>query len=163
MSLYDRIFGRDASGVDAPELDAEQVRLIQMSFQKLSPNAAYAAQKFYQRLFEIAPEVRPLFAGEPGTAAMDPQGRKLMAALGMIVMNLGTLGTVIPVARQMAVRHVNYGVKAEHYSQVGAALLWTLEDTFGNEFTPAHRIAWERAYTALSNVMIEAAYPEDTS
>ena len=39
----------------------EQVMLVQESFKKVQPIAMQAADLFYGRLFEIAPEVRKLF------------------------------------------------------------------------------------------------------
>lgn len=38
-----------------------QIALVQSSFAKVVPIADTAAKLFYDRLFEIAPEVRPLF------------------------------------------------------------------------------------------------------
>jgi nitric oxide dioxygenase len=58
----------------------------------------------------------------------------------------------------LAKRHVEYGVKAEDYSPVGAALLWTLEQRLGKEWTPQLAEAWGAAYALLSNYMIGEAY-----
>ena len=65
----------------------------------------------------------------------------------------------VPVAQQLAVRHVDYGVKAEDYESVGASLIRTLEKGLGDGFTPEVKDAWVGAYTVLSGVMIDAAYP----
>jgi len=78
------------------------------------------AALFYGRLFEIAPEVKPLLRG-----GMTEQGCKLMATLGVVVNSLGNLEAVLPAANALAKRHVDYGVKAADYTPVGAALLWT--------------------------------------
>jgi hemoglobin-like flavoprotein len=90
---------------------------------------------------------------------MEEQGRKLMAAIAMVVNNLGELQAVIPAVQDLAKRHVAYGVRPEHYAVVGAALLWTLEQGLGDAFTSEIRAAWASAYGALSEVMIAAAYP----
>lgn len=131
-----------------------QVTLVQTSFEKVAPIAAQAATLFYGRLFQTAPEVRPLFKG-----AMDQQGRKLMATLGTVVRSLDRLDAVLPAARALAVRHVDYGVRPDHYAPVGAALLWTLEQGLGAGFTPETAEAWRAAYDMLSTEMIGAAYP----
>ena len=109
---------------------------------------------FYARLFETAPETRALFRGD-----IDTQGQKLMSALATVVNSLVDFEAIVSVARDLAKRHVAYGVTPEHYALVGAALLWTLEQGLGDEFTPALRAAWEAAYGALSEVMIASAYP----
>ena len=133
----------------------QQVALVQASFAKVAPIAEQAAALFYGRLFETAPETRGLFHGD-----MTLQGQKLMGAITTVVTNLDNLGAVVPVAQELAKRHVGYGVRAEHYAPVGAALLWTLGQGLGSDFTPDVSAAWAEAYGALSGVMIAAAYPE---
>ena len=130
-----------------------QIDLVQSSFAKVVPIAEAAAGLFYGRLFEIAPEVKPLFGGD-----MKEQGRKLMTTLGVVVNNLKNPDVIVPAAKALAVKHVGYGVTAEHYAPVGAALVWTLEQGLGNDFTPETRDAWIAAYTLLSGVMIDEAY-----
>jgi hemoglobin-like flavoprotein len=134
----------------------EQIADIQSSFAKVAPIAPAAAALFYDRLFTIAPEVKPLFKGD-----IAEQGNKLMATLAAVVNGLRTLDIVVPVAQALAVRHVAYGVKPEHYAPVGAALIWTLEQGLKADFTPKVREAWVAAYNTLSSAMIAAAYPAE--
>jgi nitric oxide dioxygenase len=131
----------------------QQVALVQASFDKVSPIAEQAAALFYGRLFETAPETRALFTGD-----MTAQGQKLMAAISTVVANLDDLGVIVPVAEALAKRHVGYGVRAEHYAPVGAALLWTLERGLGDDFSADVGAAWAAAYTTLSDVMVAATY-----
>ncbi|WP_417669513.1 globin family protein [Roseibium sp.] len=131
----------------------DQIQLVQTSFAKVAPIAEDAAALFYGQLFEIAPEVKPLFKSD-----LSEQGRKLMTTLGVVVNGLTNLEAVLPAARALAVKHVDYGVKAEHYTPVGEALIWTLEKGLGEAFTEETKTAWIAAYTALSGVMIDAAY-----
>jgi hemoglobin-like flavoprotein len=131
----------------------DQVKAIQDSFAKVVPVSEQAAAVFYGRLFEIAPEVRPLFRGD-----IEEQGRKLMAMLAAVVNGLGNLETILPAASALAKRHIDYGVKAADYAPVGAALLWTLQRGLGAEWTPEIAAAWTEAYTVLSGFMISEAY-----
>ena len=131
----------------------DQIALVQDSFKKVVPIADAAADLFYGRLFEIAPEVKPMFRGD-----IKEQGRKLMATLGVVVTGLTKLETVLPAASALAKKHVDYGVKAEHYTPVGAALLWTLEKGLGDVWTPDLADAWGTAYGTLSGFMIAEAY-----
>jgi nitric oxide dioxygenase len=131
----------------------DQIDLIQASFEKVAPHAETAASMFYGRLFEIAPIVKPLFKGD-----MKEQGRKLMATLGVVVGSLNNLDAIVPVAKSLALKHVSYGVKADHYQPVGEALIWTLQEALGEGFNDDTRGAWLAAYTILSRVMIEEAY-----
>jgi nitric oxide dioxygenase len=131
----------------------DQVKAIQDSFANVIPIADQAAALFYGRLFEIVPEVKPLFHGD-----MIEQGRKLMATLATVVNSLDNLEAVLPAASALAKRHVEYGVKAADYAPVGDALLWTLEKGLGDQWTPALAAAWGEAYKTLSEFMIAEAY-----
>ena len=131
----------------------DQVALVQQSFAKVEPIAEAAAVMFYDRLFEIAPAVKPMFPAD-----MAEQRRKLMATLAIVVNGLGDLPSILPAASALATRHVSYGAKAEHYPVVGAALLWTLEKGLGDDWTPEVADAWTTAYGTLSGFMIMQAY-----
>ncbi|MGM4929058.1 globin family protein [Tardiphaga sp. 619_E2_N8_5] len=134
-------------------MNASDVALVQDSFKKVAPISDVAAELFYGRLFEVAPQVKPMFRGD-----MKEQGRKLMATLGVVVTGLTRLETVLPSASALAKQHVAYGVKAEHYPIVGGALLWTLEKGLGDAWTPELAAAWTAAYGTLSGYMISEAY-----
>ena len=131
----------------------DQVKLIQDSFAKVAPISEQAAVLFYDRLFEIAPQVKAMFPDE-----MTEQRRKLMMMLAAVVNGLGNLESILPAASALAKRHVGYGAKAEHYPVVGAALLWTLEQGLGDGWTPELSEAWNTAYGTLSGYMISEAY-----
>ena len=131
----------------------DQVKLVQESFAKVAPISGKAAELFYGRLFEIAPQVRAMFPDD-----MKEQRKKLMATLAVVVGGLTNLEAVLPAASALAKRHVSYGAKAEHYPVVGGALLWTLEKGLGDAWTPEVSEAWIAAYGTLSGYMIEEAY-----
>jgi hemoglobin-like flavoprotein len=129
----------------------QQIDLVQKSFQKIVPIAGTAADLFYDRLFEIAPETRSLFPAD-----LAGQKKKLMAMLGTAVTNLHQLDTIFPAVKALGERHQGYGVTAEQYAPVGAALLWTLEQGLGADFTSETKAAWTEAYTALAGIMTNA-------
>lgn len=130
-----------------------QIAAVQTSFAKVVPIKDQAAALFYERLFTIDPPTRSLFKGD-----VAEQGKKLMAALAMVVAGLDRLETILPAVREMARRHVDYGVEDRHYDSVGAALLWTLEQGLGDGFTPETRTAWATAYATLADTMKAAAH-----
>lgn len=130
----------------------EAVALIESSFDKVKPIAPQAAELFYGKLFDLDPSLRPLFKGD-----MAEQGRKLMATLGFVVAGLRTPEKILGAVADLGRRHVGYGVQDSHYDTVGAALLWTLEQGLGPDFTPATKTAWTEAYTLLASVMKNAA------
>ncbi|KAJ54417.1 hemin receptor [Actibacterium mucosum KCTC 23349] len=136
-------------------MNETQITLIQDSFAKVVPIKDTAAELFYADLFETAPAVKPYFANSD----MKEQGTKLMATLGVVVNGLRDLDAIVPVAQQLAVKHVDYGVKPGDYDSVGASLLRTLEKGLGDAWTPEVKEAWVTAYTTLAGVMKDAAYP----
>ena len=130
----------------------EQVRLVQSSMQKVLFISEIAAELFYRRLFELDPALRSLFHDD-----MKEQGQKLIQMLHTVVDGLGQLDTILPEVEALARRHVVYGVQAQHYDTVGAALLWTLEQGLGNGFTAEVRAAWTEAYILLAGAMQKAS------
>ena len=129
-----------------------QKKLVQTTFATIAPIADDAALLFYQRLFEIAPELRPMFRGD-----MSEQRRKLMQMLTAAVKGLDRLEQLVPVVEDLGRRHVHYGVEDKHYDTVGAALLWTLEMGLGAAFTPEVKEAWATVYGVLASTMKRGA------
>jgi nitric oxide dioxygenase len=129
-----------------------QIKLVQSSFAQVAPIAATAADLFYGRLFEIAPQVRAMFPED-----LREQKKKLMAMLGTVVAGLNNIDTLMPAVQALGRRHGGYGVTARHYASVGSALLWTLEKGLGEAFTPEVKDAWATAYIVLSTTMMNAA------
>ncbi len=126
----------------------EQGKLVRESFWKILPITGVAAGLFYDRLFEISPEVRPLFPDD-----LVAQKRKLMAMLAVAITNLHQVDKIAPAVEDLGRRNVAYGVTANHFESVGAALLWTLEEGLGAEFTPPVKAAWTEACKILAGVM----------
>jgi nitric oxide dioxygenase len=131
----------------------QQINDVRRTWAMVAPIADQAAILFYDRLFEIAPDTRPLFR----RTDMAAQRATLMGTLALVVKGLDKLEQLVPVVENLGRRHAGYGVIAEHYASVGAALLWTLEQGLGPEFTPEVRDAWATAYGILAGVMQDAA------
>lgn len=132
-------------------LTRRQIDLVQGSFAKVLPITGLAAEAFYNRLFELAPETRALFRHDMGD-----QGRKLFLTLAAVVDSLDRLDHILPAVGALAVRHVGYGVRDEHYAVVGAALVDMLASVLGEDFDEEAASAWTWAYTVLSDCMLAA-------
>ena len=170
MSFFKKLFGgkkepaptKTKTMPEHPEdhpLTLEQKTLVQDSWEKVKPISETAAELFYGKLFELDPDVKPLFANSD----MKEQGTKLMVMIGTAVKGLDTIGELVPAVQKLGERHVGYGVKAEHYDTVGAALLDTLAKGLGDDFTPEAKEAWTITYTTLATVMKEASYGKEDS
>lgn len=128
-----------------------QIELVQASFDSVKANADAAADLFYDRLFSVTPELRAMFPAD-----MTEQKKKLMDMLQVAIDNLHRVDVVMPDIKEMGRRHKDYGVDVSQYALVGGALLWTLEQALGPEFTPEVKTAWTEIYTTLAGVMTSA-------
>ncbi|MAT50489.1 MAG: hemin receptor [Porticoccaceae bacterium] len=133
-------------------MNEETIVTVQSTFSKVAPISEQAAALFYGRLFELDPSLKPLFKGD-----MREQGIKLMKMLAIAVNSLRDPDTLIPAVENLGVRHIDYGVEDSHYDTVGAALLWTLGQGLGDDFTPDVEAAWTEVYGTLASVMKTAA------
>jgi hemoglobin-like flavoprotein len=129
-------------------MNPQQIAAVRNTFALLVPQADHVARLFYARLFELDPQLRPLFKAD-----MTEQRGKLMSMLAAGVSGLDRLDTLGPVLQQLGARHATYGVRDAHYGSVGAALLDTLARGLGDTFTADTRDAWAEAYTLIAGTM----------
>jgi hemoglobin-like flavoprotein len=106
-------------------MTSDQIRLVQESCAKVVPIADTAADLFYNKLFEDAPQLRSLFLD------IADQKKKLVVMLDVAVAGLSDVGSLIPVVESLGQRHARYGVKEADYGTVADALLWTRSATRG--------------------------------
>ena len=132
-----------------------ELYLVQSSWEKVRPISAQAAEMFYGRLFDSAPELKALFKGD-----MQQQGQRLMDMINTAVTALERWDRLLPALRDLGKRHAGYGVKDADYDTVAAALLWTLEQGLGDAFTDEVRDAWISTYSVLADTMKAAAAAE---
>lgn len=137
-------------------MNKNQIQLVQDSFEQVKPIAGVAANLFYDRLFALDGNLRPLFKSD-----LSEQKHNLMTTLSFAVAALNKPEQILPAVRQLGARHVGYGVAAQHYQTVGAALLWTLAQGLGDQFTPEVEEAWTAVYTVLAQTMQEGANGHD--
>ncbi|HET9823879.1 MAG TPA: globin family protein [Chitinophagaceae bacterium] len=130
-----------------------QINLIRASWAKASSmNTVVVGDLFYGKIFEIAPAARDMFKG-----SMAEQSRKVFSMLNYVISKLDRLDDIIGEVEKLARRHTNYGVREEHYSVVGDALLWTLEQGLGDQWNDELKQAWAECYSILATAMINAA------
>lgn len=134
----------------AVELRPEEIELMRESFARLveAGGEAESARHFYARLFELAPETRPLFRTD-----ISEQGMRFMRTLRVILDHLGDPERLAPYVRQLAIGHALYGVRPEHFAPMGEALIDTMRAILGDELSDAAAAAWRRAYAELAAEM----------
>jgi hemoglobin-like flavoprotein len=132
-------------------MNARTIELLAASFARVCANKDDAATIFYARLFMTAPELRPLFKAD-----IESQKQKLLSSLAQIV-DFYRIG-VDPESylAHLGRGHHGYGVRRAHFDAVGDALVFTLAQVLGQEFSPEIRAAWVSAYAEVSAVMMRA-------
>lgn len=126
-----------------------QIVLVEQSYAEVKPIADVAAKLFYQRLFEIAPHVQPLFKGD-----IQEQGRKLMSVLTTAISLLRHPERLQHALEELGRRHRGYGVSSDQFVPVGQALIWTLEQGLQDRFTAERRDAWLALYEVVTQTML---------
>lgn len=125
---------------------------VQRTFNLIAPIADDAAALFYSKLFELDPSLKSMFKSD-----MTDQRKKLMQILGVAVSSLNNLDAIVPAVQDLGRRHVQYGVRPQHYNTVAEAILWMLAQTLGATFTAEIKQSWTEVYTVLADTMIAAA------
>ena len=133
-------------------MDSSTIQLVQNSWKQVEAIGPQAAALFYQNLFESDPTLKPLFKGD-----LTAQGKKLIEMISTAVNKLTGFNVLVPVLQNLGKRHSGYGVQDAHYDTVGAALLKTLGQGLGDEFTPDVQTAWTNVYVTMADVMKAAA------
>ena len=131
--------------------DAE-IRLVKQSWRTLRAiDPAIVGDLFYSKLFMANPSLRNMFPKK-----MNDQYNKLMEMLSVIIARLDRMEELNEDIAAMARRHVQYGVRPAHYKLVGNALLWTLRQGLGQDWTLEVEQAWTKCYSNLADTMMRA-------
>jgi hemoglobin-like flavoprotein len=133
-------------------MNARQRALVKSTFEELRPIPKGAGLRFYGRLFELDPELRPLFGDN-----LENQAAMFVTVLSVAVLGLVEQGFVPTSVRELGARHERYGVEEPSYATFGEALLWTLGQLLGERFTLEVREAWSEAYETLAAAMKQSA------
>lgn len=130
----------------------DEIELVKASWAKVVPISNVAAELFYDKLFEIDPELKSMFP-----ESLEEQGKKLMMMINTAVYGLDSLEQIVPAVKALGQRHADYGVIDAHYDTVGEALIWTLDQGLGDGFTDDVKNAWLTTYTLLADSMKKGA------
>lgn len=133
------------------------IQLLETSFAKIKEREIEFSASFYNKLFTVHPELKPLFANVELTA----QEEKLMASLAIIIENLRNPNQLTLALKSLGAYHHEVGTIPEHYPFVGQALLETFAEYIGDEWTKETEQAWLDAYNLISQIMLEGAKNPD--
>ncbi|MEJ2409913.1 MAG: globin domain-containing protein [Novosphingobium sp.] len=145
----------------AAPLSEQTIAIVKATAPALQAQGVAITTRMYERLFTNK-NVKAMF--DQAAQASGEQPRRLAAAILAYAQNVDKLQNLDAPVRRMVERHVETGVKAEHYPLVAEALLPAIRDVLGEEAaTDEVLAAWGEAYWFLADILIakEAALYEE--
>lgn len=130
--------------------------LVRRTLAEIAPIADQVTSYFYALVFTGHPDLRGMFP-----AAMDVQRDRLLKALLTAAEHIDRPEVLAPYLRRLGGGHRKYGTRPEHYPAVGEALIGALSRYARDTWGPEAEAAWVRAYTAISQIMIDAAAEQE--
>ncbi|MFI5883841.1 globin domain-containing protein [Streptomyces sp. NPDC051554] len=147
---------RSSGPVTATEKASPDAVLIRRTMAEAGPVADKVTSYFYALLFVRHPELRSLFP-----AAMDTQRDRLLKALLTAAEHIDNTEVLVAYLQNLGRGHRKYGTRAEHYPAVGECLIGALNKYASAVWDAEMEAAWVRAYTTISQVMIDAAAADE--
>jgi hemoglobin-like flavoprotein len=132
---------------------ALEVETLEESFDLVAPQGDELMRRFYDRLFEVAPAVEPMFAN----VDMDRQRKALLNMLIVLRESLRDLEEIVPDLEALGAKHAEWGAQPEHYPVVGEVLLGEMAALAGDDWKPEYTAAWQEAYAVVQDVMLSGA------
>ncbi|MFD7917916.1 globin domain-containing protein [Streptomyces sp. NPDC059740] len=130
--------------------------LIRRTLEEVEPIADKLTAYFYALLFVRHPHLRDLFP-----ASMDTQRDRLFSALLTAARKVDDTDRLNEYLTHLGRGHRKYGTLPEHYPAVGECLLAALSRYAPHTWGEEAEAAWVRAYTEISQTMIDAAAEDE--
>lgn len=135
---------------DLQGLTQRRIELMESCYDRIARAGTAFSSRFYERLFEVHPRVKPLFHG----VSMLQQQQHLHSALVMVIENLRNPEMAESRLRRLGERHVGYGVQPSQYGAVGQILLEVLAETMAEDWSPELLSAWKEGIESIAQVMM---------
>lgn len=135
-------------------VSAEAMAIVKSTAPALEKHGVAITTAMYARLFKNA-EIAAMF--DLAAQQSGEQPRRLAGAILAYARNIDKLHNLGIAVERMVTRHVETGVKPDHYPHVAAALLPAIRDVLGTEVaTDEVLAAWGEAYWMLADILIAA-------
>ncbi|MCM2578527.1 globin domain-containing protein [Streptomyces meridianus] len=145
---------RPASTADrGPSPDAI---LIRRTLEEIEPISDKVTSYFYALVFLRYPQLRDMFP-----VAMDTQRDRLFKALLTAGRHADDTGRLTEYLSQLGRGHRKYGTLPDHYPAIGECLIGALAQYASRTWSAETEAAWVRAYTTISQIMIDAAAQDE--
>ena len=135
-------------------LSAETIAIVKATAPALQKHGVEITTRMYARLF-VNENIKAMF--DQAAQASGEQPKRLAAAILGYAQNIDKLEALSGAVARMVARHVDTGVRAEHYPHVANALLPAIRDVLGEAVaTDEVLAAWGEAYWFLAELLIAA-------
>ena len=132
----------------------QAMEIVKATAPALEKHGVAITTAMYARLFENK-DIEAMF--DRAAQASGEQPKRLAAAILAYAKNIDKLQNLGPAVSRMVSRHIETGVRPEHYPHVANALLPAIRDVLGEEVaTDAVLAAWGEAYWMLADILISA-------
>ncbi|KAL1361938.1 hypothetical protein HN51_010246 [Arachis hypogaea] len=138
---------------------AEQESLVVNSWNVLKNNSADHGLKFFLKIFSAAPEATPLFSYLRDTSVPLEQNPKLKTHANLVFVMIAESAVQLRKAgkvtvgesnlKHLGVVHLKLGIQDAHFAVAKSALLETIKEGVGEQWSAALSDAWGVAYDQL--------------
>lgn len=133
----------------------EVIAAVRRSCRAVAEHPVRLAEALYAHLFELAPQLRPMFAADV-TVQMQRMADTLMRAIATL--EQADTAQLEAVLHRLGAQHkVRYGVEPEHYQPVGHALTRAVRDVAGLEYSGFVSSSWIAMYQWVAAHMAAGA------
>ncbi len=133
---------------------AQAIAIVKATAPAIEQHGVAITTAMYARLLQD-PAVKAMFDAAAQESREQP--RRLAGAILAYAKNIDKLENLGAAVQRMVSRHVDTGVKAEHYPLVAAALLPAIREVLGADVATDEVLgAWGEAYWMLADILIAA-------
>lgn len=134
-------------------ISAKTIEVVKATVPAIKEHGEAITNRMYDILFERYYELQALFVGEDQVSGA--QQKRLAQAILAYAQNIDNLDALGDAVAAINRRHVDAGVKPEHYGLVAECLLDAIRDVLGAAATDEVMAAWAEAYTVLAGLFIK--------
>lgn len=128
---------------------SDPLQVVQRTWKVIADQGVDFASRFYERLFEVAPEFEGMFSGD-----ITIQAHMLTQMLETVIYATSRPENLTLGLSALGKRHAEYGVKSEHYAVVRDCLLDTIHEVLGEDrYTAEVEAAWRSTIDTLAGMM----------
>src|SRR5689334_8064554 len=118
-------------------MNESSLQRLSENYQLLASRMPELTRAFYDKLFAVLPEARPLFKKD-----INVQSQHLAAALALIVRNIRFLDALEQPLMELGVQHARVGVHPEHYPVMCRTMVESLRDNSAGGWSDELEADW---------------------